>query len=165
LKKHLIRLGEYNVWANGKICDFVLAAGEEAADMIQQSSFSTIRKTLYHIRDAETIWLQRLKGSSPADWPGKNFNGSLEEGCNMLLNNSVFLVEFIKALPPTHFTEIFKYTNLKGIEFRNTGEEIIAHVLNHSTYHRGQLVTMLRGAGFAGLESTDLTTFYRLKDS
>ena len=38
----------------------------------------------------------------------------------------------------------------------------VCDVMNHSTYHRGQLVTLLRGAGFTALSTTDLISFYRL---
>jgi uncharacterized damage-inducible protein DinB len=44
------------------------------------------------------------------------------------------------------------------MEFQQT----FSHVVNHSTYHRGQLVTLLRQTGFTQLSSTDLATYYML---
>ena len=59
-------------------------------------------------------------------------------------------------------TESVSYQNIRGQDFNNTVGQIIAHVMNHGTFHRGQIITMLRGAGYKDLKQTDLIAFFRV---
>ena len=53
------------------------------------------------------------------------------------------------------------FKRLNGDAYSMPYYELIAHVFNHSTYHRGQLVTMLRQVGFDKVESTDMLAYFR----
>ncbi len=53
---------------------------------------------------------------------------------------------------------------IDGTAYFNSVEEIIMHVMNHGTYHRGQLITMLRMVGFTAVESTDFIRYLRMKE-
>ena len=156
----LLNLCKYNIWANQKITEYILAAGNEIADVELQSSFPTIRKTLYHIWDAQAIWYSRLKGVSFNSWPSKDFTGTLDEACAGLLLSSR---EFISLVENCNgdFSRVVTYQTLDGKEFKNTVEEVVTHCMNHGTYHRGQLITMLRQAGFKQVGSTDYIRFAR----
>ena len=156
----IVELTDYNTWANEKVTSFILSAGDEIADMELQSSFPTIRKTLYHIWDAQLIWYARLKGIPFSTWPSKSFNGTLEESCVRLIKNSKDITAFAKEADGG-FSTMVNYKALDGKEYENAVSEIILHCMNHSTYHRGQLITMLRQAGFQDVGSTDLIQFYR----
>lgn len=161
MKKYFHSLVSYNAWANRKLVSFIVEAGEESAVILQKSSFSTIRETAFHIWDAEGIWLKRLKGESIREWPSKNFSGSTSDGLKLMIEDSHEYVTFLNNLEDHDFLKRIDYTNLSGSSFHNTIQEILAHVMNHSTFHRGQLVTMLRVAGYTHLKSTDMITFYR----
>jgi uncharacterized damage-inducible protein DinB len=158
LQQHL----KYNVWANGKIADFIAKADEKLFDTEVKSSFPSIRKTVYHIWDAEFIWLKRLQGESLADWPSKNFAGSRSQALAAWIECSKSLHDFIAAQDEAYLQQPVTYKNMKGDAFTNTAEGIIMHVVNHGTFHRGQLVTLLRELGYTDLSSTDLITFLRL---
>ena len=56
--------------------------------------------------------------------------------------------------------ENFSYRNLEGELLSKVKYQAIAHVFNHSTYHRGQLVNNLRQVGFTDVNTTDLIYFY-----
>ncbi len=163
LKDHLTQMAQYNYWANKKICGFIAAAGDERANQIQLSSFNSIKKTLFHIWDAESIWAERINGFSPDTWPSKNFTGTLNEAASGLLATSERFIEFTEKLANEDLGIIINYSNIKGEQYANSLSEIISHVMNHSTFHRGQLVTMLRGSGFTELGSTDLIAYFREK--
>ena len=79
MKQLLISLCDYNVWANKRISSFLQTLPPEFIDSATLSSYSTIRKTIYHIWDAQVIWLSRLQGISLNTWPsgdyGDNFAG------------------------------------------------------------------------------------------
>ncbi len=158
LKQHL----NYNLWANGKIADFIANADEKLFDMEVISSFPSLRKTVYHIWDAEYIWLKRMQGESLSEWPSKNFNGSATDATDGWLACSQQLLEHIGVSDADYASSTITYQNMKGDEFTTTVEGIVMHVVNHGTFHRGQIITMLRQLGYTNLSSTDLITFLRL---
>ena len=158
---HLRQLCAYNQWANERMSGYLLEAGDAIADETQHSSFPTIRKTLYHVWDAQVIWYKRLLGESVNTWPSHHFNGSLQEALAALDENSRAFVSFTENLPENGGERLVEYHALDGSAFHNTVEEIIMHVMNHGTYHRGQLITMLRNQGFTAVGSTDMIRYYR----
>jgi uncharacterized damage-inducible protein DinB len=160
---HLISLVKYNQWANERICGYINEAGEKIADTELISSFPTIRKTLFHLWDAQVIWMKRLRGESSNTWPSHNFNGSLKEAIDLILLNSNDYIQFAEGLIENQHLSDVEFKSLDGTAYHNTIEEIIMHVMNHSTFHRGQLITMLRSAGFTSVGSTDLIRYFRSK--
>ena len=154
------KLTSYNFWANQIICGYAIKAGEFISDVKQDASFPTVRKTLLHIWDAQFIWFSRVNGTSLTDFPSKNFNGNLSETCDGLLLSSQQLIDYVEGLKGNLNTMI-PYKTLDGKNFENTVSDIIIHAMNHSTYHRGQIINLLRGAGFTEVGSTDYMRFCR----
>ena len=143
--------------------EWIIKAGEEKADMVCQSSFSTIRKTLYHIHDAEWVWMLRLNHEQLKDWPpSKDFQFSLEDFLKVFAAQSQVLIDYVKTLDENKIEEVLNYRNVKGEPFQSRIADIINHVVNHGTYHRGQLITMLRTVGFTDVSSTDYISYCRL---
>lgn len=60
--------------------------------------------------------------------------------------------------------QIVEYRDTKGNTWRQTYEELLRHVVNHASYHLGQVTTMLRQLGAAPPRSMDLIAFYRERD-
>ncbi|MBL0096615.1 MAG: DinB family protein [Bacteroidetes bacterium] len=161
MASHLLQLCNYNVWANDRICSYIKEAGDSIADQEMTSSFPTVRKTLYHLWDAQEIWYKRLQGESPNTWPSHYFKGSLEESIDAIHQSSIDFVRFVEKLSENGHLSSVEFKSIDGTSFFNTIEEIVMHVMNHSTYHRGQLITMLRSAGFTAVGSTDMIRYYR----
>lgn len=159
--QHLQQLCAYNRWANDRMATYLLAAGESIADEEQHSSFPTIRKTLYHLWDAQVIWFKRLTGETVNTWPSHHFSGTMAEALAALRENDEAFVRFAENLSENDGQKTIEYHAMDGSAFFNTLEEIIMHVMNHGTYHRGQLITMLRNQGFTAVGSTDMIRFYR----
>ncbi|MEO5569621.1 MAG: DinB family protein [Bacteroidia bacterium] len=162
LRDSLVNLTKYNLWANAKVLGFITEAGEEKSDIIQNSSFPSIRKTLHHIWDAEVIWINRLNGISLNSWPGKSFSGTLKEAGELFLKNSRAITKYAENKSEEEFNAILVYKNIEGKEFSNPVSQIVMHCMNHSTFHRGQIITLLRNVGVANLSSTDYIAFCRL---
>lgn len=163
LREQLLKLSAYNLWANEKTGSFILAAGSEKADLPQLSSFDSIRKTMYHIWDAEWIWLQRLQGViSVSGPPSVGYINKLDEGLNTMFDNSKKIKSCIENYSEDDLQQILSYTNVNKVPFQSKIADIITHCLNHSTYHRGQIITMLRGVGFNLVSSTDFITYCRI---
>jgi uncharacterized damage-inducible protein DinB len=71
-------------------------------------------------------------------------------------------LNFIEQQDDSFFTSSISYKDLAGNAHTNKNSEIIFHVMNHSSFHRGQLVTMLRNTGFEGkMPRTDMIVYFR----
>jgi uncharacterized damage-inducible protein DinB len=157
----LVEKAEYNVWANKRIVETISKLTLEQLVQKVESSFSGIYPTIFHIWNAENIWLERIKGISLNSWPNRDVND--KNNLEKFIQTSKLFLEFLeknhsqKEFP---FLEI-SYSNLKGDVLRNNVYEIVLHCLNHSSYHRGQIVTMLRQLGVTDIPSTDFITYLR----
>ena len=160
MKELLKDYTKYNIWANERICK-VLEPIPEVLDKEQKSSFTSIRKTIYHIWDSEFIWIKRLQGKSLNEGPSKTFNGSFLEFQNDFLGGSGKFFMYVINKESRDLEKELSYKNIKGEPFSNKIYYIIQHVVNHSTFHRGQIITMLRNAGVTVLPSTDFIVYIR----
>ncbi len=163
LKNQLLKLAQYNLWANSTLLDWMIKAGEELADAKCESSFPTLRKTIYHIYDAEFAWIVRLTNQELKYWPpSRDFNFTLMEFASVLKMQSQTLIDFVNQTDENNLNDKIEYPNVKGVLFSNTIADIINHVINHGTYHRGQLITMMRTLGYTDLGATDYIAYCRL---
>jgi len=150
----------YTRWANGQILDAVAALDAEAYMRDLGSSFGSIHGTLAHIVGADWVWLQRWKGDSPRSLP-EDMDLSTLEAVRRAWDAIQREREAILAgLDDADLSRTLEYRNTKGEPQRNTLIETFLHVVNHATYHRGQVVTMLRQVGVTP-PSTDLIRYYR----
>lgn len=150
----------YNRWANRRILAAVRAlSGEERARDLR-SSFPSVQATLAHVLGAEWIWLERWNGRSPGGFPADwNLDDWVE------LERRWGEVEaaqgrFVGALTAADLGRAVDYRNTAGTPFVAPLGQLLRHVVNHSTYHRGQVVTMLRQLG-AAAPATDLVVYHR----
>ena len=148
----------YNRWANARSLEG--ASAVSSADFTKEigGSFASLRGTLAHMYGAEWIWLERWRGNSPRalpfaldfpDVPAIRLRWQdVERG----------QTEFLDALDPDRLGEVISYVNLKGDTFAYPLRRMLQHVVNHATYHRGQITTLLRQLGATPL-STDLLLY------
>jgi len=161
MKELLKDYTKYNIWANERICRILESLPDDILDKELKSSFSTIRKSVYHIWDAEAIWNKRLGGRALKEWPSDTFKGSFEEFKTNFLAGSGKLFMYVINKESKQLEQNLTYKNIKGETFTNRIGHIIQHVVNHSTFHRGQIFTMLRFAGVTELFPTDFIAFAR----
>lgn len=150
----------YDRWANRLILD---AASELGADELERdlgSSFSSVRETLAHILAAEWVWLERWRGRSPEAVPDSWNLGTLDELLTKWAEVEDDQAVLLSEMSEADLLRRVAYRNTKGEPFEQPMWQMLRHVVNHSTYHRGQVVTMLRQLG-ADAPSTDLILFYR----
>ena len=160
MKKSLCQLAAYNLWANNEMVKCLEQLSQEQLHSPIKSSFNSVYKTILHIWDAEYIWIQRLQGFSIKEWPSKNIDND-GFSTTLFLNNSANFNDYVNAQNSDFFDKECMYSNLKGEQFTNLNSEVVMHCLNHSTYHRGQLVTMFRQLELTIIPSTDFITFLR----
>ena len=151
----------YNLWANEKLTAIFKDLDEEKADQFIESSFPSVKKTILHIWDAEVIWLKRLKGEMPKEFPSISFEGTAIEAIDGLLRTSQDFIDFVESKEEPFFNQTFTVQTITSGEYTQKAFDMIHHCMNHSTYHRGQLLTMARQLGLKKLPSTDMIFYLR----
>jgi uncharacterized damage-inducible protein DinB len=158
IKQHLA----YNLWANQRIAGTLNPVDDEIIFAELKSSFPGIARTILHIWDAELIWLTRMQGKIPEHLPSKEFKGNKIDLINGIIESSKEIVAYIDLKGAGFFSEKISYKTSKGDTYENNIEDILMHLVNHGTYHRGQLITMLREQGITYIKSTDIITYLRI---
>jgi len=124
------------------------------------SSFSSVRDTLAHIWGCEWLWLERFQGRSPASLPDvEQFHG-ISALRTRWQEDQARLDKFVAGVTPEDLNGPHEYRTLNFDRYKNPLWLSMQHLVNHGTYHRGQITTMLRQLGAKPL-STDLIHFYR----
>jgi len=157
----LIDFAEYNNWANQLIIKMVNEVGEEAATKNIVSSFPSIYKTMLHILDAQVLWLHRMQHDHFPEAPSKSFKGSLVDLNTALTKSSEEFYNFIANMKEDDYSKTLTYKNSTGKEYTSPYAETILHCLNHSTFHRGQIITMLRQLGKKDFIGIDYVAYCR----
>jgi uncharacterized damage-inducible protein DinB len=156
------RLYDYNSWANERVLASLRPIGQEVFTRNKQASHGSIRGILGHIAGAEWIWLERWKGSSPSMLPSESEFGTLEIATQRLRKIDHDLQEFTSQLTQADLDGSRPYTTTEGKAYSNVLSDMLVHMANHSSDHRGQIATLLRQLG-AVPQSTDFILFIRLK--
>ncbi len=156
--EHFRLLYEYNAWANRRVLEACGALSDEQFTRDLGSSFRSVRDTLVHIFGAEWIWLERWHGRSPmALPPAMEFHtlGSVRVRWAELERD---LMDFVAGVSVAGLDRLIEYRNTRGNQFAYPLRSMLQHLVNHGTYHRGQIATLLRQLG-AQPHSTDLLRY------
>ncbi|HET6763042.1 MAG TPA: DinB family protein [Longimicrobiaceae bacterium] len=148
---------EYSLWASRKLLDACAELTDEQWTRDLGNSFPSVRDTFAHLIAAEWLWLKRWKGHSPGrpDWVDTASVARLRE---ILDEVHAERSAFLDGLTDAGTEDVVSFTFLSGKAGAQRLGGIMSHVNNHSTYHRGQVVTMLRQLGVAP-PSTDLYAY------
>lgn len=134
----------------------VLAAARESP------AFKRASGLVPHNLLARQVWLWRLNGTpyqNPADWfPAKTTSEAL--ATQEALDRD--WVAYLEALTPAELARVFEYTASDGTRYRNTADDVLTHVFNHATYHRGQIARIVHELG-GQRASTDYIALTRVR--
>ncbi|MFZ0961874.1 MAG: DinB family protein [Terriglobia bacterium] len=153
----LRELYEFNYWARDRQFQTCATFPSEQFLRPMGNSFSSVRDTLAHLLVVEWIWLERWEGRSPAREDTKAFAaekfptleslqaawGPVEKGVR----------DFLRACSEERLSQPLSYTNFQGEVWTYPLWRILYHVVNHQTYHRGQIATLLRQLGATPLQT------------
>jgi len=161
MKEILAQLSAYNIWANQQLLDVINHLPEAKQKQELPSSFKSLYATVLHMLDAEHIWWQRMKLQERINRPSENFTGDMREAGNHLLNQDRQWDEWIQNANEHQLNHVFHYQNTKKEQFKQPIYQMLLHTFNHNTYHRGQLVTMLRQLEIEKIPGTDFIAWSR----
>jgi uncharacterized damage-inducible protein DinB len=152
-------LHAYNAWANNRIFDAVHRLTDEQYKTDMKTSHGSIHGTLTHIVGAEKIWLERFTGN-PQPFLKADEIATASALRAIWEKVGYGMAQWIGTMSDRKLQDVFEMKTLKGDVYTHVYWQAFQHVVNHSSYHRGQIVTMLRQLD-AQPVSTDLILFYR----
>jgi uncharacterized damage-inducible protein DinB len=158
--KDLRILLDYNYWARDRLYDAVQELTPEQFLRNLGSSFPSVRDTLVHIYSAEWIWLSRWKGESPSAMLKAESYPDLAAIREAWDRHEAKMREFLDNMTGDSVNRVIEYKGFSG-QAAEPFWQMLQHVVNHGSYHRGQVTTMLRQLNAAPPKSLDLIAFYR----
>ena len=155
-------LFDYNAWAHRSIFDAVARLPDEPYFRDLKSSYGGVHGTLCHIVWAEQLWLHRWKKlANPLVAQGTDLQ-SLTEVRQRWETVDGERAAFVGGLTEDRLDDTRLVQPSTGGAYVHTFRQMFRHFINHSSYHRGQIVTFLRQLGTSP-PSTDLILYYRRK--
>ena len=151
----------YQRWATGKILDCAAPVTEEEFGREIGGSFGSLRGTLLHAYGADWVWLERFHGRSPRALPEAENLSRFDAIRGRWSEIEAQRDAFLAMLSPSRLHEEIQYVNFAGETCRYRLGEVLFHVANHLTYHRGQIASQLRQLGKTGVA----TDYLRLLDA
>jgi uncharacterized damage-inducible protein DinB len=149
MKEFFLKWYEYNVWANRKVIDCIKR---------QSVSDEKILMVMSHLVSANFIWLNRIK-----DLPKSHYElwqkYDVASLVKMIDEADTLWMAFLNE--NENFDRVLKYRNYVGDYFETNVQQILIHLVNHGSYHRGQVAMLLRERGFEPV-NTDYITYDRV---
>ncbi len=144
----------FSRWANVKSVESVTALDPEELERSIGGSFGSLRATLVHMYGADWVWLERLHGRSPRALPDGDDLATLDALRNKWIGVEDARDAYLATLTPGRLADSLSYTAFDGTSFTRRLDEVLFHMVNHGTYHRGQIATLVRQLGKKAI-STD----------
>jgi uncharacterized damage-inducible protein DinB len=164
MKRHFLTMANYNRWANVRLYAMAAALPDELYRKEVGVFFKSLHGTLNHLLTTDRIWMRRLDGTG--NHPDK-LNAIMFVDLSSLHDarkaEDERIVRFVDGLSADDFDRIWDYRTLDGTAQRQPIREILAHLFNHQTHHRGQAHAALTALGIVEPESLDLLIMQRKK--
>lgn len=161
MRDNLVTLYTYTRWADERMLAACAVVTPEQFEQPLGGSFPTLHATLFHIVGAALVWQRRLEGIMSPPFPHIEQFPDMVTIDESLRASHEFYDRFVATVAPDRLTATFRHTNLKGEVFERPLWLVLRHVANHATYHRGQVVHMLRVLGITP-PSTDMVLWWSM---
>jgi uncharacterized damage-inducible protein DinB len=155
---------DYHYWARDRLLDALEPLTPDQLNRDLGSSFKSIRETIIHTYAAEWAWHSRWQGHSPtALLPADQFP-DLAAVRRAWSQHEGDMRAFLDGSGEDGVSRVFEYKLLSGEAGASPLWQMLQHVVNHASYHRGQVTTMLRQLGAMPAKPMDMIAYYRAKD-
>jgi uncharacterized damage-inducible protein DinB len=164
MKSHFAKMAKYNAWANARL--YAMARGLPDAPYRKNvgAFFGSLHGTLNHLLVTDRIWMRRFTGMG--DQP-KTLNVILFDDLPSVelarREEDQRIVKYVDVLTDNDFDKDLDYVTTNGIPQRFALGDLLAHLFNHQTHHRGQAHTILTVLGIAEPQPLDLLVMLREK--
>jgi uncharacterized damage-inducible protein DinB len=147
LTDYMVQLYQYNDWANRRVLTVAAGLTEEELFHEHGHSWGSIFGVLLHILNAEWIWLRRWQGESPGAFPEVEQYPTFAHLAARWDDIETEMRAFVEAQTPDSLQKEIKYTTTRGEVFHLKLWQMMVHVVNHGTHHRGELAAMFATLG------------------
>ncbi len=148
----------YTIWADRTVLEALRDVRSEDLTRETGTSFGSMLATMAHILGSEQLWLSRFLGIPLGHVPTTGDFPSVEALAASYDDFWPQLEFFLASLVDEQLDQEFTWTNLKGETHTVPFRVVLLHYVNHATYHRGQVVSLLRQLGYVPPQ-TDLAYF------
>jgi uncharacterized damage-inducible protein DinB len=160
-QQDLRTLLDFHYWARDRMLDAIDQLTPEQFTRDLGSSFRSVRDTVAHTYAAEWVWYMRWQGQAPtALLPADQFPDAATIR-RTWTEHEQNVRAFVEGLGEAGIERVIPYTLFSGVASASPFWQMLQHVVNHASYHRGQVTTMLRQLGALPAKSCDMITFYR----
>jgi uncharacterized damage-inducible protein DinB len=146
------KLFDFDYWATERLLTSLEATASPAEEAVLKMN---------HVLSAKEVWMGRLLGT-----PFNHLNQTMTAAQRRSLNETqrTRMKAYLSQLPESRLSERAAYTNLQGKPFETVLSDIFAHMVNHSSYHRGQIASLIKKSG-GDPAGTDYIGYVREEDA
>jgi uncharacterized damage-inducible protein DinB len=156
---------DYHYWARDRLIEALEPLTPDVYARDLGGSFGSIRATAAHIYVAEWAWHERWHGRSPTAPLPLDRVGDVATLARNWRALEASVRAFVDRMSAEDLGRIMRYTLLSGQPGESAFWQMVQHVVNHASYHRGQITSMLRQVGAVPPQSMDLIVFYRTREA
>jgi uncharacterized damage-inducible protein DinB len=156
-------LVDYHYWARDRLLASLETLTPDQYNRDLGSSFASVRETITHIYAAEWAWYQRWKGESPTELLAADRFADLAALRAAWIDLEAKVRAYVNGVGDGGVGRIVEYKLLSGQAGASPVWQMVQHVVNHASYHRGQITTMLRQIGAAPARPMDMIAYYRVQ--
>jgi uncharacterized damage-inducible protein DinB len=158
MRDDLSSLHAFNRWADGRVLDAARKLTPEQYVQEPAPGWTSVRATLVHVAGATDIWARRLQGETPAARATEADVPTIDDVVRLFARGHDTFDRLIAALTPEQLESVWSYRNFEGKDLRLPLWAVYRHVVNHASYHRGQVASKLGRLGVTP-PSTDLVVW------
>jgi uncharacterized damage-inducible protein DinB len=158
VRDDLVSLYAYNTWANARVLDALRSLPEADYVKEQGGGWPSLRSAFVHLAGATDAWAERFSGRDATRLATVEELPGLDDAARVLLAAEEKHRRHLEAFTPERLSGPFTWKNLKGEEKTAPFWVVVRHVVNHQTYHRGQIASMIRRLGHDP-KSTDMVVW------
>jgi uncharacterized damage-inducible protein DinB len=137
----------YSQWADARVVAAIRALGPDRYNREPAPGWSSLGSTLFHLAGANHVWAARLAGEVVTSRPSESDYPTLEHAEAFLTRTHAALDAQLAARTPAQLIENFSYHNFQGQQATLPLWAVFRHVVNHATYHRGQIASKIKLLG------------------
>jgi uncharacterized damage-inducible protein DinB len=141
MQDDLKSLYAYNRWANALVVEACRALGPERYAQEPTPGWPSVRSTLVHLADATWIWARRIDGEPVAARAAEADVPTLDDAAKLLARGQDAFERLLTTVSPERLAAPWTYRNLENQELTLPLWAVFRHVVNHATYHRGQIAS------------------------
>jgi uncharacterized damage-inducible protein DinB len=150
---------DYSAWASQRLVDAASRLSPDELTRDFATADRSVLDTLVHLYAADRLWLSRLSGG-----PNPGFVAPADRSLIVLQNDWPALHErwkkWAREITPQSAQAVLSYTDMRGNPWSQPLWQLVLHVVNHGTHHRGQVSGFLRAMGHSP-PPIDLVLYYR----